>query len=190
MQLIYKNNSIRFFTGYKDKGVNFCICNNLGTYSHRSHSSSFSLGIPNFSKCEASLHALQAFSTLPLGHFVLYNQGNSSEDQETSLRHPWDILETSSNILGWDLWSSVPPIKLSPGSVWCVAWPSLTTEPTYPGGIVPLSRAGHFTEAVFSITWSHCLQGNSRDNLPVYPDLNGVTFRVMLGVHQTSVCPL
>lgn len=42
MQLIYKNNSMRFFTDYKDKGVNFCICNNLGTASDRSHRSSIS----------------------------------------------------------------------------------------------------------------------------------------------------
>lgn len=65
MQLIYKNNSIRFFTGCKDKDVNFCIGNKLGTFSSRSHKGSLPLGIPNFTNLKLArlLHR----------HFWLHN---------------------------------------------------------------------------------------------------------------------
>lgn len=161
MQLIYKNNSIRFFTGYKDKDVNFCIGNKLGTSSSRSHRGSLSLGIPNFSdlKLACMLH----------GHLWLHNCDilyfTTREITQEAETHPWlpqsGSLEPTTSYEAQALF-------------WCVAWPQ---NPKLPAGlsfltsqVVSMSRVPRCLELL--------LEGQQRQS-PYTPDCVSVTFRVM-----------
>lgn len=161
MQLIYKNNSIRFFTGYKDKDVNFCIGNKLGTSSSRSHRGSLSLGIPNFSdlKLACMLH----------GHLWLHNCDilyfTTREITQEAETHPWlpqsGSLEPTTSYEAQALF-------------WCVAWPQ---NPKLPAGlsfltsqVVSMSRVPRCLELL--------LEGQQRQS-PYTPDCISVTFRVM-----------
>lgn len=161
MQLIYKNNSIRFFTGYKDKDVNFCIGNKLGTSSSRSHRGSLSLGIPNFSdlKLACMLH----------GHLWLHNCDilyfTTREITQEAETHPWlpqsGSLEPTTSYEAQALF-------------WCVAWPQ---NPKLPVGlsfltsqVVSMSRVPSCLELL--------LEGQQRQS-PYTPDCISVTFRVM-----------
>lgn len=161
MQLIYKNNSIRFFTGYKDKDVNFCIGNKLGTSSSRSHRGSLSLGIPNFSdlKLACMLH----------GHLWLHNCDilyfTTREITQEAETHPWlpqsGSLEPTTSYEAQALF-------------WCVAWPQ---NPKLPAGL------SFLTSQVVSMSCVPCclellLEGQQRQS-PYTPDCISVTFRVM-----------
>lgn len=161
MQLIYKNNSIRFFTGYKDKDVNFCIGNKLGTSSSRSHRGSLSLGIPNFSdlKLACMLH----------GHLWLHNCDilyfTTREITQEAETHPWlpqsGSLEPTTSYEAQALF-------------WCVAWPQnpklLAGLSFLTSQVVSMSRVPRCLELL--------LEGQQRQS-PYTPDCISVTFRVM-----------
>lgn len=101
MQLIYKNNSIRFSQTRKTKVLisAFEITLRLSLVEVTGVATLCELAAVNFSK-SATAHRL--CSTVSVQHFLLDNQGSSLGEQET-------FLATS--------WSSLPPVMFS-------TWPS------------------------------------------------------------------
>lgn len=107
MQPIYKNNSIRFFTDYKEQGLNFCICNNFGT-AMIEITGLWQPATLNFSKSVSRAQASQDS----------VNMSFSTSQPGNKLGKPGDIL----NHLRVGFWSSRPPTKLS-------TWPSPLARP-------------------------------------------------------------